>query len=276
MIRRLLAWPLWLLVLIVLVGGGSFGAYSVNQAAIDHPMALRDCLSTKVQMEAREQRGDTVKQEDWDRWRAMCAPPQAPMPVPGPPRPTGSPTSPPPSDPGPFVQPCEFYANSPVKLKEHPGSFGPKVGLLVPKPMSRLTATEAREEFTTALSKDCMLLAVWSVHFGERTLDTNRITVQYVGSDAVRLSDLARLRAKLDGMRVSLRELPAGETVLTVAARPGKLPQVYEVETSYSKPSQILVFKDRDGTIRAVRINCYGQPLLSGSKDPTRRFYPEN
>lgn len=186
-----------------------------------------------------------------------------------------SPT-PSPSDPAPFVQPCVFYANLPAKVKEHPGSFGPKVGLVVSKPMSRLTAAEARQEFMTALSKDCMLLAVWSVHFGVRTLDANRITGQYVGSDAVRLSDLARLRAKLDGMRVSLRELPAGEAVLTVAARPGKVPQAHEVKTAYSKPSQILVFTDRDGLVREVRINCYGQPLLDGSKDPTRRFYPDN
>lgn len=275
MIRRWLMWPLWAVMAFVLAVGGSFGAYSVNQAAIDHPMALGDCLSVRVQMEAREQRGDTVKQEDWDRWRAMCTPPQAPAPVPGPPTTPPSPT-PSPSDPAPFVQPCVFYANLPAKVKEHPGSFGPKVGLVVSKPMSRLTAAEARQEFMTALSKDCMLLAVWSVHFGVRTLDANRITGQYVGSDAVRLSDLARLRAKLDGMRVSLRELPAGEAVLTVAARPGKVPQAHEVKTAYSKPSQILVFTDRDGLVREVRINCYGQPLLDGSKDPTRRFYPDN
>ena len=273
MIRRWLVWPLWLVVVIVLAGG-SFGAYSVNQAAIDHALALRDCLSARILMDARQQRGDVVRQEDWDKWRAMCTPPQAPAPVPGPS--TTSPTPIPPSDPVPYVQPCKFYANMPAKAKEHSGSFGPKRGLLVTKPMSRLTAVEAREEFMTALSKDCMLLAVWSVHFGARALDVNQVTSQYVSSDVIRRVDLAELRSRLNDMDVSLRELPAGKMVLTVTAEPGKIPQVHEVKTAYSKPSQILVFTDRDGTIREVRVDCYGQPLLDGSKDPTRRFYPDN
>lgn len=267
----------WLLVVMLMgMTASSVGLYTVSTLAVVNSMDLADCKSAWTLMKNREQIGETVRQEDWDRWRAMCTPPQAPAPVPS--SPTAAPPSPTPSpsDPAPFVQPCVFYANLPAKVKEHLGSFGPKVGLVVSKPMSRLTAAEARQEFMTALSKDCMLLAVWSVHFGVRTLDANRITGQYVGSDAVRLSDLARLRAKLDGMRVSLRELPAGEAVLTVAARPGKVPQAHEVKTAYSKPSQILVFTDRDGLVREVRINCYGQPLLDGSKDPTRRFYPDN
>ncbi|MGB2786996.1 MAG: hypothetical protein WBB94_01270 [Candidatus Saccharimonadaceae bacterium] len=107
-------------------------------------------------------------------------------------------------------------------------------------------------------------------------MDVNQVTSQYVSSDVIRRVDLAELRSRLAEMDVSLRELPAGETVLTVTAEPGKIPKVHEVETAYQKPSQILVFTDRDGTIREVRINCYGQPILDGSQDPTRRFYPNN
>lgn len=265
----------WLLIVMLMgMTASAVGLYTVSTLAVVSSMDLADCKSAWTLMKNREQIGEIVKPEDWDKWRAMCTPPQAPAPVPGPS--TTSPTPIPPSDPVPYVQPCKFYANMPAKLKEHPGSFGSKRGLLVPKPMSRLTAVEAREEFMTALSKDCMILAVWSVHFGARALDVNQVTSQYVSSDVIRRVDLAELRSRLAEMDVSLRELPAGETVLTVTAEPGKIPKVHEVETAYQKPSQILVFTDRDGTIREVRINCYGQPILDGSQDPTRRFYPNN